>query len=274
MLSPKRGTKPRGWGFSRGAGRIPSIAAHVGWSGWTARAAAICRCCRRLRAGHRGCGGPRRRSVHRLAVGADGRAGDPGGRRSAGHPTPRQNRRNRHRSPASLLPVSQTVRRSLDAAAAGPLVGEPRYEACHSAAHRGAAGAARAPPRGADDDEDQRPRYGATFRSVCVRLCDGYYFPISFAVTSDRLERDAQVCASRCGSQGRLFVHNNPGGSAERHGGPGRPTLPAAEDGLPLSHRVRGELHVPAAALGGGVAGPPSRLRAGPRPRARATGRR
>ena len=66
-----------------------------------------------------------------------------------------------------------------------------------------------------DDDEEQRPRYGATFRSVCVRLCDGYYFPVSFSVTQDRLERDAQVCASRCGSQGRLFVHNNPGGSAD-----------------------------------------------------------
>ncbi len=65
------------------------------------------------------------------------------------------------------------------------------------------------------DDEDRWPGYGAAFRTVCVRLCDGYYFPISFAVTQDRLERDAKVCASRCGSQGRLFVHNNPGGSAE-----------------------------------------------------------
>jgi len=66
-----------------------------------------------------------------------------------------------------------------------------------------------------DDGEDQRPQYGATLRTVCVRLCDGYYFPVSFAVTQDRLERDAQVCASRCGNQGRLFVHSNPGGSAE-----------------------------------------------------------
>ena len=48
-----------------------------------------------------------------------------------------------------------------------------------------------------------------------MRLCDGYYFPISFSVTPDRLQRDAKVCASRCGSQGRLFVHNNPGGSPE-----------------------------------------------------------
>ena len=69
--------------------------------------------------------------------------------------------------------------------------------------------------RGGWDDDEDRPQHGATFRTVCVRLCDGYYFPINFAVTSDRLERDAKVCASRCGSQGRLFVHDNPGGSPE-----------------------------------------------------------
>ncbi len=66
-----------------------------------------------------------------------------------------------------------------------------------------------------DDGEDGRPQAGGTLRTVCVRLCDGYYFPVSFAVGHDRLQRDAQVCASRCGNQGRLFVHNNPGGSTD-----------------------------------------------------------
>jgi hypothetical protein len=55
--------------------------------------------------------------------------------------------------------------------------------------------------------EEERPRPVITFRTMCVRLCDGYYFPISFAVTPDRLDRDRNVCASRCGAQGRLFVH-------------------------------------------------------------------
>ena len=59
-----------------------------------------------------------------------------------------------------------------------------------------------------------RPPTGA-YRTVCVRLCDGYYFPINFAVTRDKLQRDSGVCASRCGAQGRLFVHRNPGGSVE-----------------------------------------------------------
>jgi hypothetical protein len=63
------------------------------------------------------------------------------------------------------------------------------------------------------DDEERRP--AGTFRTVCVRLCDGYYFPVSFAVGADRLDRDRNVCESRCGSQGRLFVHPNPGGSID-----------------------------------------------------------
>jgi uncharacterized protein DUF2865 len=66
-----------------------------------------------------------------------------------------------------------------------------------------------------DDDDDDRGRTGGTYRTVCVRLCDGYYFPISFSVTGDRLERDAEVCESRCGGQARLYLHRNPGGSVE-----------------------------------------------------------
>jgi hypothetical protein len=66
------------------------------------------------------------------------------------------------------------------------------------------------PPFDSDDD-DSRPV--GSFRTVCVRLCDGYYFPVSFAVTADRLEHDRGVCESRCGVQGRLFLHPNPGGS-------------------------------------------------------------
>jgi hypothetical protein len=61
------------------------------------------------------------------------------------------------------------------------------------------------------NDEEERP--AGTYRTVCVRLCDGYYFPVSFAVTADRLEHDRGVCESRCGAQGRLFVHPNPGAS-------------------------------------------------------------
>ena len=69
-----------------------------------------------------------------------------------------------------------------------------------------------------DDDRESRPEGAdrpATYRTVCVRLCDGYYFPISFSVSADRLARDKAVCESRCGGQGRLFVQRSPGGSAD-----------------------------------------------------------
>jgi hypothetical protein len=51
-----------------------------------------------------------------------------------------------------------------------------------------------------------------TYRTLCVRLCDGYYFPVSFSVGRRQFARDARVCTSRCGSGARLFVYRNPGG--------------------------------------------------------------
>ena len=54
------------------------------------------------------------------------------------------------------------------------------------------------------------------FRTLCVRTCDGYYFPISFSTTSDRFPEDAQTCEAMCpGAEARLFYHPNPGGGPE-----------------------------------------------------------
>jgi hypothetical protein len=53
-----------------------------------------------------------------------------------------------------------------------------------------------------------------TFRTLCVRTCDGYYFPISFSTTQEQFGADAQTCSAMCpGAQARLFYHANPGGS-------------------------------------------------------------
>lgn len=44
------------------------------------------------------------------------------------------------------------------------------------------------------------------YRTVCVRLCDGYFFPISFGVRRGAFYSDAQACQSRCESaETRLF---------------------------------------------------------------------
>jgi hypothetical protein len=69
-----------------------------------------------------------------------------------------------------------------------------------------------------DDEErvrEERPRVAGTYRTMCVRLCDGYYFPISFSATRDRLARDAKTCESSCGGQARLFIYRNPGADIE-----------------------------------------------------------
>ncbi len=55
---------------------------------------------------------------------------------------------------------------------------------------------------------------GGTYKTYCVRLCDGYFWPVSFSTTSDRFEGDRESCESSCGSPARLFVHPTPGGSA------------------------------------------------------------
>ena len=55
-----------------------------------------------------------------------------------------------------------------------------------------------------------------TYRTVCVRLCDGYYFPVSFATLPQRFEQDSGVCASKCAAPSELYYHPNPGGAMEQ----------------------------------------------------------
>ncbi len=57
--------------------------------------------------------------------------------------------------------------------------------------------------------------YETGYRTLCVRLCDGYYFPISSATSPEHFEADSLSCQSRCNSPARLFVYKNVGGSPE-----------------------------------------------------------
>jgi hypothetical protein len=57
---------------------------------------------------------------------------------------------------------------------------------------------------------------GTTYRTVCVRICDGFYFPVSFATGEQGFGRDSAICRARCpGADTQLFVHRNPGETAE-----------------------------------------------------------
>ena len=50
-----------------------------------------------------------------------------------------------------------------------------------------------------------------TFRTLCVRKSDGYYFPISFSTVPDRFAIDEETCRNMCpGSDVDLYVHRMP----------------------------------------------------------------
>ena len=51
-----------------------------------------------------------------------------------------------------------------------------------------------------------------TYRTLCVRTCDGYYFPISFSTVPSRFNTDAATCQAMCpGAEAELFTYRNPG---------------------------------------------------------------
>lgn len=56
----------------------------------------------------------------------------------------------------------------------------------------------------------------ATYRTLCVRLCDGYYFPISFSTLPNHFERDEYTCQSKCVAPTELYYYQNPGESVEQ----------------------------------------------------------
>lgn len=68
------------------------------------------------------------------------------------------------------------------------------------------------PARLFDDEEwDSRTAGGGLFRTMCVRLCDGFPIPMSFSTTRSQFAKDVRRCAQACPA-GRLFVYRNPGG--------------------------------------------------------------
>jgi hypothetical protein len=51
-----------------------------------------------------------------------------------------------------------------------------------------------------------------TYRTVCVRSCDGGYFPISFATVPARFADDEKTCKALCpATEANLYAYRNPG---------------------------------------------------------------
>jgi Protein of unknown function (DUF2865) len=58
---------------------------------------------------------------------------------------------------------------------------------------------------------DLGPQSG-TYRTVCVRTCDGGYFPISFATLPGRFPDDEKTCKALCpATEANLYAYRNPG---------------------------------------------------------------
>jgi len=49
-------------------------------------------------------------------------------------------------------------------------------------------------------------RDGGSYRTVCVRLCDGYFWPVGFATPRAFLAQDRHKCEQSCESPARLYV--------------------------------------------------------------------
>jgi hypothetical protein len=51
-----------------------------------------------------------------------------------------------------------------------------------------------------------------TYRTVCVRACDGYYFPISYSTVPTRFPDDQRTCQRECpAAEATLYTYRNPG---------------------------------------------------------------
>lgn len=80
---------------------------------------------------------------------------------------------------------------------------------------------------------------------MCVRLCDGYYWPVSFATLKESFGRDEQTCLGSCSSSTALYYYHNPGGHVEDM---------VSLQGMPYKS-------LPAPAMGGGGRGASQGLR-------------
>jgi hypothetical protein len=59
------------------------------------------------------------------------------------------------------------------------------------------------------------PQDFSTYRTLCVRTCDGFYFPMGDNVGRERLYHDARSCEARCDGEAKLFYYPTKGGSVE-----------------------------------------------------------
>jgi len=70
-------------------------------------------------------------------------------------------------------------------------------------------------PRGPEDGRHALYEGHNTYRTVCVRLCDGYFWPIRFSVDSTTLAHDRKQCEQSCSAPARLYISKDTDGQLE-----------------------------------------------------------
>jgi hypothetical protein len=78
-----------------------------------------------------------------------------------------------------------------------------------------------------------------TYHTVCVRTCDGYYFPISYSTNATRFADDEKACQRLCpASEAALYSFRNPGEGMDQAVSNGGQSYTA----LPNAYRYRKEV--------------------------------
>jgi hypothetical protein len=81
-------------------------------------------------------------------------------------------------------------------------------------------------------DGQQLQELGRSYGTTCVRTCDGYFFPMSYAASLADFERDQKECDARCpGTEMQVFFHETD---------PNRVLVPGADESATMISTVTG----------------------------------
>lgn len=86
----------------------------------------------------------------------------------------------------------------------------PAHRFQSRAAHR--AYQSRSAPNDVEDETVGPPDSGGPYKTMCVRACDGYYFPLRHNARRKNFASDSKSCRNACGSDARLFYYALHGG--------------------------------------------------------------
>lgn len=70
-------------------------------------------------------------------------------------------------------------------------------------------------PEPPEEDEFGPPDSGGPYRTMCVRACDGFYFPLRNNAMRRNFSSDVKSCRSACGDEARLYYYPENGGSVD-----------------------------------------------------------